>query len=271
MGRTGQFGFVSHPHGAFSPLIRLGPSSRHPNLGEMLFAGPATAGSIVPNVLVEPETGNNFDVGMKFRAGNVSGGAYYFLNQYHDFIAQDLVVATNASGPLSQATNYGDVRITGIELQAAAPLVFKPGVLTLTGAAAFTRGTITEGVNPLDDSSLAGTPFDNITPAKLTVNARFTTASGRWWAEYGMRGQAEVTRVAETLTSSPFLIAQDLLSLEGFAVQRAGLGFNLARGRDRVSLVFAVENLADSFYREQFQFAPARGRSFTIGLNVGAF
>ena len=59
----------------------------------MLFAGPATTGSIVPNVQVKPETGNNFDVGVKFRAGDVSGGAYYFLNQYHDFIAQDLVVA----------------------------------------------------------------------------------------------------------------------------------------------------------------------------------
>jgi hypothetical protein len=32
-----------------------------------------------------------------------------------------------------------------------------------------------------------------------------------------------------------------------------------------------MENLGNKFYREQFQFAPARGRSFTIGLNVGAF
>ena len=29
-------------------------------------------------------------------------------------------------------------------MNAAAPLVFRPGVLTLTGAAAFTRGTVTE-------------------------------------------------------------------------------------------------------------------------------
>ncbi|MDP2321664.1 MAG: TonB-dependent receptor [Acidobacteriota bacterium] len=268
---TGDIGIVSNPDGAINPFVRLGRSYRHPNLEEMLFAGPATTGSIVPNVLVEPETGNNFDVGVKFRAGSVSGGAYYFLNQYQNFIAQDLVVATNASGALAQATNYGDVRVTGVELSAAAPLVLRPGVLTLTGAAAFTRGTITDGVNPLDNSSLDGTPFDNITPAKLILNARFTKSSGRWWAEYGLRSQAEVTRVAQTLLDSPFLIAQDLLSLDGFAIQRAAFGVNLARGRDRMSLVFAVENLTDTFYREQFQFAPARGRSFTIGLNVGAF
>ena len=59
---------------------------------------PATSGSLLPNVKVEPETGNNFDAGVKFRAGSFSGGAYYFLNQYQNFIAQDLVVASNAVG-----------------------------------------------------------------------------------------------------------------------------------------------------------------------------
>ncbi len=268
---TGDIGIVANPDGAINPFVRYGRSYRHPNLEEMFFAGAATAGSLIPNVAVRPETGNNFDAGIKFRKGRLSGGAYYFLNQYHDFIAQDLVVATNSGGALAQATNYGDVRITGVELNAAAPLVFRSGVLTLAGAAAFTRGTITEGVNPLDQSSLSGTPFDNITPAKVVVSARFTQSSGRWWAEYGLRSQAEVTRVAETLLDSPFLIPQDLQSLAGFAVQRASFGINLARGRDRVGLVFAVENLGDTYYREQFQFAPARGRSFTIGLNVGAF
>jgi outer membrane receptor protein involved in Fe transport len=80
-----------------------------------------------------------------------------------------------------------------------------------------------------------------------------------------------VTRVADTLLDSPFLIAQDLLSLDGFAVQRVGWGLNLTRGRDRAAVTFAIENLTDKFYREQFQFAPARGRSFTIALSVGAF
>ncbi len=218
---TGDIGVVANPDGAVNPFVRFGRSYRHPNLEEMLFAGPATTGSIVPNVKVEPETGNNFDAGVKFRAGRVSGGAYYFLNQYQNFIAQDLVVATNASGALTQATNYGDVRITGLELWAAAPLVFRPGVLTLTGAAALTRGTVTDGVNPLDKRSLADTPFDNITPSKVILNARFTQSSGRWWMEYGVRSQTEVKRVAETLLDSPFLIAQDLLSLDGFTVQRA--------------------------------------------------
>ena len=144
-------------------------------------------------------------------------------------------------------------------------------MLTLTGGAALTRGTVLEGANPLDHTSLADTPFDNITPSKVVANARFTQSRGRWWVEYGVRAQGEVTRVAATLLESPFLIAQDLLSLDGFAVQRAGAGINLSSGRHRASVTVAVENLADRYYREHFQFAPSRGRSFTIGLNVGAF
>jgi hemoglobin/transferrin/lactoferrin receptor protein len=268
---TGDIGVVSNPDGAVNPFIRYGRSYRHPNLEEMLFAGPATAGSLVPNVTLEPETGNNLDVGLKFRAGRLSGGAYYFLNQYQNFIAQDLVVATNSSGALAQSRNFGNVRVTGVELSAAMPITFRPGVITLTGAAALTRGTVTEGTNPLDNSSLAGTPFDNITPSKVIANVRFTQSRGWWWAEYGVRAQGEVTRVAETLLDSPFLIAQDLLSLRGFAIHRLGWGINLARGRDRLGLTFAIENLGDEYYREHFQFAPARGRSFTVGINVGAF
>ena len=268
---TGDIGVVSNPDGAINPFLRFGRSFRHPNLEEMLFAGPATTGSLVPNVTVEPETGNNFDAGVKVRFGKFSGGAYYFLNQYQNFIAQDLVVATNSSGALAQSRNFGNVRVTGVELSGAMPLSVRAGVFTLTGAAALTRGTVQEGTNPLDNSSLAGSPFDNITPSKVIANARFTQARGHWWVEYGVRAQGEVTRVAATLLDSPFLIAQDLLSLDGFAIQRLGWGVNLARGRDRVGLTFAVENLTDRYYREQFQFAPSRGRSFTVGLNVGAF
>ena len=268
---TGDIGIVSNPDGALNPFVRFGRSYRHPNLEEMLFAGPATTGSLVPNVTLEPETGNNLDAGVKFRTGRVSGGAYVFLNQYKNFIAQDLVVAANSSGALAQSRNFGDVRITGVELSAAMPINFRPGVVTLAGAGAFTRGTVTDGTNPLDNSSLAGTPFDNITPSKVIASARFTQARGLWWVEYGVRAQGAVTRVATTLLDSPFLIAQDLLALDGFAVHRIGWGINLTRGRDRVGLTFAIENLADKFYREHFQFAPARGRSFTVALNVGAF
>jgi outer membrane receptor protein involved in Fe transport len=268
---TGDIGLIVNADRRVSPFVRVGRSYRHPNLEEMLFAGPATTGSIAPNVKVAPETGNNFDAGARFNLHRVSGGAYVFVNQYSNFVAQDLVAAITPAGPLVQTTNYANVRISGLELSADSPLVFTHGVLTLRASGAFTRGTITSGANPLDGSSLDGAPADNITPVKVLASARFTAGGGRWWAEYGVRTQTKVNRVTPTLLSSPFAIAQDLLSLDGFTVQRIGWGVGLTRQRQKLELTFAVENLANSYYREHFQFAPSRGRSFTVGLSAGAF
>lgn len=268
---TGDIGLVVNASGAISPFVRYGRSYRHPNLEEMLFAGPATAGTIAPNVTLKPERGANFDAGANLDFARITGGAYVFVNRYRDFIVQDLTTATTPAGPLVQATNYGDVRIHGVELTATAPADIRPGVVTLTASAAFTRGTITRGINPLNGAALDGAPADNITPFKVVAAARFTDGRGRWWLEYGVRAQGDVTRVAPTLLTSPFRIAQDLLSLDGFVVHRAAWGVDLARGSHRVGVTVAVENLTNEYYREQFQFAPARGRSLTVGLSAGAW
>jgi hypothetical protein len=52
-------------------------------------------------------------------------------------------------------------------------------------------------------------------------------------------------------------------------VQRLGWGLSLRRQRERLNLAFAIENLTDRYYRDQFQFAPSRGRTFTVGRNGG--
>ena len=268
---TGDIGLVANPGGAVNPFIRFGRSYRHPNLEELLFAGPATAGSIAPSIKVKPETGNNFDVGAKFRAGRVSGGVYGFINHYSNFISQEFVAITPA-GPLAQAINFGDLRIRGLEASLDAPIVTRAGVLSLSGSGAYTHGTIEKGIGP-GGLNLDNSPADNITPLKVVGAARFTEGKGRWWLEYGVRTQTEVDRVALTLLKSPFLIPQDLLALDGFTIQRVAWGVNLsrARARDRVGVTFAIENLANIYYRDHFQFAPSRGRSFTVGLSLGAF
>ena len=232
--------------------------------------GPATAGSIAPNVKVKPETGNNFDAGAKFSQGRVSGGAYLFVNQHKNFVAQDLAVAATASGPLAQATNYADVRIGGVELSADAPLSVAGGVLTLSGSTAFTRGTITKGTNPLDGSSLNDKPADNITPVKIVANARFTEPGGHWWvdtapdADKGDAHHPDTAVVAVRRRAGPVVTGR----LHGAA---PGWGLGLSRRRERLNLTFAIENLTDRYYREQFQFAPSRGRTFTVGISTGAF
>jgi len=61
------------------------------------------------------------------------------------------------------------------------------------------------------------------------------------------------------------------MGLAGFSIQRVAGGYNWRRGNQVLGLTVSVDNASNLFYREQFQFAPARGRTFTIGLTLGAF
>ena len=119
---TGDIGLVANPGGRHQPVhpLRAQLSPSEPR-GDALCR-PATVGSIVPNVTVKPETGTTSTPAPSSRSAACLGGAYVFVNQYQDFIAQDLVVAAAPSGPLAQATNYADVRISGVEFSADAPI-----------------------------------------------------------------------------------------------------------------------------------------------------
>jgi hemoglobin/transferrin/lactoferrin receptor protein len=264
---TGDLGALFRVNDVATIVGHYGRSYRHPNLEELLFSGPATVGAIAPNLGVEPEKGHNVDLGVRLRTDRYAASVSYFNNTYDGFISTEIVAST-PRGPISRAVNFADVRIQGVEGGGEVPVAIRPGVLSFSGNVAWTRGTVLEGANPLTGTSLDGTPQDNITPLKVVAAVRFTDTRDRFWIEYGGRAQARVKRVATTLLESPFLIAQDLLSLEDFAVQRLAWGVNFRRTEGRLGLVFAVENLTDAYYREQFQFAPARGRTFTIGVSM---
>jgi outer membrane receptor protein involved in Fe transport len=268
---TGEAGLVlfgNRPVSVFAHYVR---SYRHPNLEELLFAGPATAGSIVPNITVNPEKGHNVDLGTRFRFPYVTGSLSYFNNTYDDFISTE-IVATVGSGSslesISQAVNLARVRIQGVELEANAP--FGVGFLNVLpyGSASYTHGTVLEGTSPLSGLSLDDKPQDNITPWRFNGGLRVSDQGERWWSGYSLRAAGQVDRVSPLLSESPFLIAQDLLALDGFSIHRLAAGYDWRAGDQYLGLVLAVDNLTDRFYREQFQFAPARGRSFTVSLSV---
>jgi len=269
---TGEAGAVVFPDRAVTFFTHYGRSYRHPNLEELLFSGPATAGNIVPNITVKPETGHNVDVGTQFRSTRFGASASYFNNTYDNFISTEItatITTQEGNSSISQAINLAKVRIQGFEAEGRAPIV-AAGLNWLPNiAVAYTRGTVLSGTSPLTGTSLAGEPQDNITPLKVSAGVRVNDRRERWWASYGVRAQSEVKRVSPLLSDSPFLIPQDLLALDGFAVHRIALGYDWRRGDERLGLTFAVDNLTDRFYREQFQFAPARGRTLSLMVTVG--
>ena len=268
---TGEAGVIIRAESPVSYFTHYVRSYRHPNLEELLFSGPATAGNIAPNVKVKPETGHNVDVGTRLRFSRFVGALSYFNNTYDNFISTEIVAQTTGQSgvsPISQAVNLAKVRIQGIETEATSPL-FAGGLLWLPSAnLSYNRGTVLSGTSPLSGTSLAGEPQDNITPWKLSASLRVSDKGERWWASYGVRSQGKVTRISPLLSESQFLIAQDLFALQGFSVQRLAVGYDWNKQGQRLGITLALDNLSDRFYREQFQFAPARGRTVTMLLHV---
>ncbi len=265
---TGEAGVVLWSGRAVSPFAHYVHSYRHPNLEELLFSGPATAGNILPNVQVKPETGNNVDVGARVRLPFLSGSVAYFHNTYDNFISTEFVATAADGDSIYQAINLAKVRIQGLEAQADVPFTLGGLVWAPFASLAYTRGTVLDGTNPSTGTSLAGAPQDNITPSKVMTGLRVADRGARWWGSYSLRAQGEVSRISPLLSDSPFLIAQDLLALGGFTLHRVAAGYDWRRGGQVVGLTLAVDNLTDVFYREQFQFAPARGRTFTVALRI---
>jgi outer membrane receptor protein involved in Fe transport len=215
------------------------------------------------------------DVGARVNLSRVVASASYFNNLYDGFISTEIVARgccgqpiTSSSGTVSQAINFADVEIQGVEGDIDAPISAGSALVTVFANAAYNHGEILSGRNPLTGVDLAGTPQDNITPFKMIGGLRLSDKKSRYWVEYLFRYQKEVERVAESLSGSPFLIAQDVYGLNGFTIHRVGAGIDWTKPTYSIGVSLALENLSDKYYREQFQFAPARGRSFTVGLHL---
>jgi hemoglobin/transferrin/lactoferrin receptor protein len=281
---TGNFGLVVRPNDVLSFTARIGRSFRHPNLEELLFFGPATIGAIVPNVKVKPERGVNIDIGAKVRTSRFAGEITYFNNTFTNFISTEIVTVARddvefANGsPISQAGNFlSRLRIQGLEGSWEVPISYRNSVFTWYGNMNYLHGEILQGRTALRTTTgireveIDGAPADNISPFKSVLGMRWNDNAFRYWWEYNVRTQTRVNRVSPFILASPFLIAQDLFGLYGFSIHTARAGYNFNREHYTLGLSLGIENLGNKFYREHFQFAPARGRSFTVGVNYRFF
>lgn len=268
---TGDLGVIVRPNDLMSFTARIGRSFRHANLEELFFSGPATLGNAVPNITVKPETGINFDAGVRVRKARYAASLSYFNNNYRNFISTEIVSQSPSIGLILQAINFARLRIQGFEFDSEYSINAGRSIFTPFINVGYLRGQIIEAVNPFNNSRLTDVPADNITPLKAVAGVRWNSPGGRFWGEYNVRAQAKVERVSPLLSESPFLIAQDFFSLGGFAVQNLRGGYNFQRENSRVALTMGLENSGNKFYREHFQFAPSRGRSLTVGLLLKFF
>jgi hemoglobin/transferrin/lactoferrin receptor protein len=273
---TGDFGAVFKITNAVSLTGRVGRSFRVANLFERFFTGAGSVGGfLVGNPNLKPESGVNFDAGLKIRTSKFAGSFTYFNNYYRDFLSSQfafdsrscpvlLLTATtvldaNGCQPLGgsftrvqQTVNFGRVRLQGFEADLEVPFRFAGGFITPGGNISYLRG----------DNLDTNEPFNITPPLKTVLNLRYNDLKNRYYGEWTTRvvnrqGRLTAAFLASNGGAEPGFVASDIRG-----------GYNFRREDYRWSVNVGLQNIFDRYYREQFTLAPARGRSFVVGTTI---
>lgn len=305
---TGNVGVVARLPFGINPYFRWANSFRVPEVTTRFilrnFGAPNFSVLNAPNLLLKPERGNNYDVGVKVRRTRWTASFGYFRNNLTDFIrsvnSPTLTIPANpAAGILPtfgnthqfqyfQSANTAQARIQGVEASYEVSLPLgAAGSLTPFGTLGWLKGTdltpqanavtvVSRFYNGSTPVKLSGAtddvPLPNITPFRGVFGAAYADKKGAWFGEYQARYQARVTRVDPIAISSTNTTSYtSFASLEPFTRQTLRGGYNLRREAYRMTFSVSVENLTDRFYFEHFTSAPAMGRTVVFGITTDFF
>lgn len=254
---TGDFGVVYALTQSVSLSARIGRSFRTPNISERFFTDAASAeGFLVGNPSLLPETGINFDASAKFQIKKLRGSVTYFNNYFKNFLATQFTGIRIAQPPprapidVYQTRNVRTARIQGFEAELETTYKISLGYLTPYGNFSYLRG------DDVDQSQ----PLDFISPYRTNAGFRWQNFGKNYYIDYNARIVGKQERL-----SVGYLIPVNDGPEPGYVTHNVGGGYYFRKERYSFSINMGVSNLFDRFYSEQFTYAPARGRSFTIG------
>ncbi len=264
---TGDAGIVFNATEKITLSARVGSSFRTPNIFERFFTDfGSVAGFVVGNPSLEPESGINFDTGVKFRNERFSLSATYFNNSYKNFLATQTALDRNGvaitlpgnspSNPILvfQTQNLRRARIQGFEAELEVPIKISLGYLTPYGNFSYLRG------DDLDDD----VPLDTISPLRTNAGFRWQNFLKNYFMDYNTRIVVTQKRLSPTFLL-PVNQGGNGGPEPGFVTHSLSGGYQFRRERFNFRINLGISNIGNRFYSEQFVFAPARGRSFTIG------
>jgi outer membrane receptor protein involved in Fe transport len=260
---TGDFGVVFNATQNIILSSRIGRSFRSPNIFERFFTDfGSTTGFVVGNPNLKPETGINFDASAKFRTSKFAASVTYFNNYFKDFLSNQLALDRNGAAisiprpplapiPVFQTKNIGKVRIQGVEAEFEAPVKVGVGYFTPYGNFSYLRG----------DNLQTNAPLDFISPVRTNAGIRWQNIASNYFADYNVRIVNKQSRLTAAFRNT------NLGDEPGFVSHNLNGGYTFRRENFNFKLNVGISNLFNRFYSEQFVFAPARGRSFTIGTS----
>jgi hemoglobin/transferrin/lactoferrin receptor protein len=284
---TGDVGAVYNLTDNVAVSGRVGRSFRTPNIFELFFTDTGSVGGfVVGNPSLKPESGINFDTSVKFRNKRFSASATYFNNTYKNFLAtvpaitdparngrecpvfivppgtvydEDncLITSVPQGGRIVQVfqtQNIDRARIQGFEAEFDAPVKISLGYLTPYGNFSYLRGDNTETDQPLNF----------ISPFRTNIGVRWQNLGKAYFFDYNSRIVSEQERLSDSFLL-PVNQGGNGGTEAGFVTHNVSGGYYFRRERFNLGINLGVSNIFDRAYSEQFVFAPARGRSFTIG------
>lgn len=263
---TGDIGAVYNFTDQLTASARLGRSFRTPNIFERFFTDfGSVAGFLVGNPRLVPETGLNFDTTMKYRSSRLAAAVTYFNNKYSNFLATPAAIDRNgdpivilrpplAPIPVFQTKNVRSARIQGVEAEIESPFKIKFGYLTPYGNISYLRG----------DNLTDGVPLDTISPLRTNAGFRWQNFLRSYFMDYNVRIVNKQERLSPTYLL-PVTQGGNGGPEPGFVTHNVNGGYYFRREKFNFNVNVGVSNLFNRSFTEQFVYAPARGRSFTIG------
>src|SRR5688572_11225825 len=263
---TGDIGVVYSPIEQVSLTARVGRSFRTPNIFERFFTDFGSVGGfLVGNPQLEPESGVNIDTNFRYRSDRIAVTLTYFNNTYTNFLSLPPAVDRNgdpiviprpplAPIPVFQTKNVRKARIQGVEAELEAPIKISFGYLTPYGNYSYLRG----------DDLTEDQPLDTISPHRTNAGFRWENFRRSYFMDYNVRIVTTQHRLPP-LAFQPVTQGGNGGPEPGFVTHNVTGGYYYRGERFRFNVNLGVSNILDRAYAEQFVFAPARGRSYTIG------
>ena len=260
---TGDFGAVYKLTTNISLSGRVGRSFRTPNLFEMFFTdrGSVSGSFVAGNLFLKPETGTNVDTSVKVKTSRYAASVTYFNNSYKNLLATVPTVDRNGQpiflnqpGPATrvyQTQNIDRARIQGFEAEFEVPIKIRLGFLSPNGYFSYLRG----------DDTGRKVPLDFISPMRTNIGIRWNNYGKSYFFDY----YARIVRSQHRLSPSFLSSVNQSGNGVGFVTHNMSGGYYFRRERYNFNINLGISNIFNRAYSEQFVFAPARGRSFTVG------
>jgi outer membrane receptor protein involved in Fe transport len=313
--KTYNFGIVGRFPFGINPYFRWADSYREPGITERYLIRNFSPGSffaslVVGNPNLQPETGRNYDLGVKVARKYFNFSLGYFKNEIKNQLvfapAQNYCVTPQAGLPAAgfptggclatQATvsvnariNQASSTIKGWEStgEVSIPLgrlgslnpFFTLGSLHGTNGSPTTiqlkqlEVIYSKTTNPIKLSgSAADFPLGSITPLRVIGGLQYLDKSGRFFTEYTIRHQNRVTRADPGQFIGTTLINYgSFASLNTFNKSAIKAGYNWKSENYKFTVNGGIDNIFDKLFFEHFQNAPAPGRSYVFGFTTEIF